>query len=176
MVMASAVSLPLQQLMLCSPLMFAYKESFFWGDGVALVLVLLGFCVYQMSREGRASRGKTKFIDDSSGGDEGNKNSTQQRRGPTLSERRRKKAELEAAREDLRVRRQSLRSGGSFSGVVSKAKIRSLLRCDQCEHLESGVCNTCRALFSSDQWVSMHPDWRKRQEEEALQDQVQYDQ
>ena len=43
MVMASAVALPLQQLVLCSPLMFQYKESFFWGDGVALALVLSGF-------------------------------------------------------------------------------------------------------------------------------------
>ena len=57
MVMASAVALPLQQLVLCSPLMFKYKETSFWGDYVALLLVLFGFTVYQYSKDGRISRG-----------------------------------------------------------------------------------------------------------------------
>ena len=53
MVMATAVALPLQQLVLCSPLMFSYEESFFGGDAVALLFVIVGFAVFQCSREGK---------------------------------------------------------------------------------------------------------------------------
>ena len=162
MVMASAVALPLQQLVLCSPLMFQYKESFFWGDGVALALVLSGFGVYhQCSREGRASRGVTN---DSKESDVVARRSS---RGPTLSARKRKKAELQAAQDDLRERRQSLRSGARNGAGGNRAKMRSLLRCDQCEHLDSGVCDTCRALFASDKWVEMDPEWRERRDRDA---------
>jgi hypothetical protein len=56
-VLASAIALPLQQLVLCSPIVGKWHEGFFWGDGVALVLVLLGFGTYQLlSPEGRAAR------------------------------------------------------------------------------------------------------------------------
>ena len=59
-VLAAAVALPVQQLVLCArPLVGRWAESFFWGDGVALILVLLGFGVYQLlSPEGRAARGR----------------------------------------------------------------------------------------------------------------------
>lgn len=43
MVISSAVALPIQQLILCLPFMGIYRESFFWGDAVALILVLIGF-------------------------------------------------------------------------------------------------------------------------------------
>ncbi|KAL1528290.1 hypothetical protein AB1Y20_009647 [Prymnesium parvum] len=57
MVLASAIALPLQQLVLCSPMVGRWSESFFWGDGLALALVLVGFCVYQaFSPEGREAR------------------------------------------------------------------------------------------------------------------------
>ena len=57
-VLSSSIALPMQQLFLCArPLVGRWAEDFFWGDGLALVLVLLGFGVYQgMSPEGRASR------------------------------------------------------------------------------------------------------------------------
>lgn len=60
MVVATSVALPLQQLVLCSSVLVTKRwvESFFWGDGVALALVLAGFLVYQASREGRAARGE----------------------------------------------------------------------------------------------------------------------
>ena len=54
MVISSAVALPIQQLVLCLPLLGIYRESFFWGDAVALVLVLIGFLIYQvLSPEGK---------------------------------------------------------------------------------------------------------------------------
>ena len=57
MVMSSAISLPLSQLVLCLRfLMGKWVERFFWGDAVALAVVLLGFWVFQMSPEGRAGR------------------------------------------------------------------------------------------------------------------------
>ena len=58
MAVVVAVALPLQQLVLCSkPLVGKWAETFFWGDGVALGLVLLGFVGYQFgSPEGRAAR------------------------------------------------------------------------------------------------------------------------
>lgn len=58
MVLASAIALPLQQLLLCAqPLVGRWAESFFWGDAVALALVLCGFGVYQwLAPEGRAAR------------------------------------------------------------------------------------------------------------------------
>ena len=57
-VLSSSIALPMQQLFLCArPLVGRWAEDFFWGDGLALVLVLHGFGVYQgMSPEGRASR------------------------------------------------------------------------------------------------------------------------
>ena len=118
---------------------------------------------HQCSREGRASRGVTN---DSKESDVVARRSS---RGPTLSARKRKKAELQAAQDDLRERRQSLRSGAIASNGAggSRAKMRSLLRCDQCEHLDSGVCDTCRALFASDKWVEMDPEWRDRRDRDA---------
>ena len=60
MVLSSAIALPLQQLVLCSPLVGKWSESFFYGDGIALALVLVGFGVYQAcSPEGRAARGES---------------------------------------------------------------------------------------------------------------------
>lgn len=58
LVLASAVALPLQQFALCMrPLVGRWAERFFWGDAVALLLVLLGFAIYQgFSPEGRAAR------------------------------------------------------------------------------------------------------------------------
>jgi hypothetical protein len=60
MVIASTIALPLSQLVLClRPLVGKWAEAFFWGDGVALGLVLAGFTLYQaFSREGRAERGE----------------------------------------------------------------------------------------------------------------------
>ena len=56
-VLASAIALPLQQLVLTSPLVGVWREDFFWGDGIALALVLGGFGVYQaLSPEGRRAR------------------------------------------------------------------------------------------------------------------------
>ena len=80
-----------------------------------------------------------------------------------------KKAELEAAQENLQRHRNSMRSGDTAANGVSgaKVKMRSLLRCDQCDHLEAGVCDACRAIFASEEWVAMHPDWQSRQEEES---------
>lgn len=46
-VLATAIALPLEQLVLCvSWLVGKWAESFFWGDGIALVLSLLGFGIY----------------------------------------------------------------------------------------------------------------------------------
>jgi drug/metabolite transporter (DMT)-like permease len=61
MVVASAVALPLIQLVLCSPLVpligGRQAERFDASDLVALVLVLAGFAVYQLlSKEGRSAR------------------------------------------------------------------------------------------------------------------------
>jgi len=58
LVLASAVALPLQQLVLCAkPVLGKWAESFFWGDGVALLLVLAGFAIYQgLAPEGVAAR------------------------------------------------------------------------------------------------------------------------
>ena len=58
MVIASAIALPLSQLVLClRPIVGKWTEDFFWGDGLALVLVLAGFMVYHCySREGQADR------------------------------------------------------------------------------------------------------------------------
>jgi hypothetical protein len=57
MVLTMAVALPLQQLLLClRPLLGRWSEHFFWGDALSLVVVLLGFGVYQISPEGRAKR------------------------------------------------------------------------------------------------------------------------
>jgi len=60
MVMASAISLPLTQIFLCSSAFVGEKwaEKFFWGDAAALSLVMLGFGVYQFSREGKEGRGQ----------------------------------------------------------------------------------------------------------------------
>lgn len=61
MVVASAVALPLQQIVLCLPFLGIYSESFFWGDAVALLLVLAGFLVYQaLSPEGALSASQRK--------------------------------------------------------------------------------------------------------------------
>jgi len=59
MVLSSAIALPLQQLVLCArPIVGRWAEPFFWGDGVALVLVLIGFVINQaVSPEGRAALG-----------------------------------------------------------------------------------------------------------------------
>ena len=58
MVLASAIALPLTQLVLCCrPLLKSYAEDFFWGDGFALLVVLLGFSCFQAcAPEGRAAR------------------------------------------------------------------------------------------------------------------------
>lgn len=57
MVLAVAVALPLQQLVLTQrALVGRWAEQFFPGDAVALVLALAGFVVYQRcSREGKAA-------------------------------------------------------------------------------------------------------------------------
>mmetsp|Transcript_26263 Transcript_26263/g.52678 ORF Transcript_26263/g.52678 Transcript_26263/m.52678 type:complete len:206 (-) Transcript_26263:66-683(-) len=53
----AGATLPLQQLVLCSPLVGRWAERFFWGDGVALCLVLTGFAIYQgCSNEGREAK------------------------------------------------------------------------------------------------------------------------
>ena len=59
LVLVTAVALPLQQLVLCTPaLLGAWAEAFFWGDAVALGFVLVGFGLYQgLAPEGRAARG-----------------------------------------------------------------------------------------------------------------------
>ncbi len=47
MVLASAIALPLQQLVLCAhPIVGRWAESFFWGDGAALAFSLVGFGVF----------------------------------------------------------------------------------------------------------------------------------
>ena len=58
MVLTTAIALPLQQLVLCyRPLLGGLTERFFWGDALALVLVLVGFAAYQLcSPEGVAKR------------------------------------------------------------------------------------------------------------------------
>ena len=58
MVLASAIALPLQQLVLCTPaLVGKWSEHFFVGDAIALVLTLVGFGVYQgLAPEGIAAR------------------------------------------------------------------------------------------------------------------------
>ena len=54
MVIGSATALPLQQLLLCSPVVGTYQVPFVWSDAIALVLVLMGFGVYQtQAREGQ---------------------------------------------------------------------------------------------------------------------------
>eukprot|EP00941_MAST-03F_sp_MAST-3F-sp1_P002341 g2341.t1 len=64
MVIASAVALPLQQLVLCSPLLGTYneyREHFSFSDLVALFLVLSGFVVYELcSKEGKTARDESK--------------------------------------------------------------------------------------------------------------------
>ena len=59
MVLASAISLPLQQLVLCArPLVGHWVERFFWGDAVALGLLCVGLFVYLgLSPEGKKERG-----------------------------------------------------------------------------------------------------------------------
>ena len=58
LVLVTAVALPLQQLVLCArPMVGKWAETFFWGDAVALVLVLAGFAIYQgAAPEGQAAR------------------------------------------------------------------------------------------------------------------------
>lgn len=56
MVLSSALALPLVQIVMCTPLVGRWRAHFFWGDGIALALVLAGFVVYQGSREGQAAR------------------------------------------------------------------------------------------------------------------------
>jgi hypothetical protein len=52
-----AVALPLKQLLLCSPLVGAFAETFQWTDCLALVLVLAGYSIYHgCSPEGHAAR------------------------------------------------------------------------------------------------------------------------
>ena len=62
LVLVTAVALPLQQLVLCTPaLVGKWAEAFFWGDGIALLLVLAGFLMYQLcSSEGRAARAEAR--------------------------------------------------------------------------------------------------------------------
>lgn len=59
MVISSAVALPVQQLVLCLSLLGVYKETFFWGDTVAFVLVLVGFLVHQVLSPDGAFRGRS---------------------------------------------------------------------------------------------------------------------
>ena len=63
-VLSSAIALPLQQLVLCArPIVGKFAERFFWGDALALVLVLVGFGVYQgLSPEGKAARGVSSSV------------------------------------------------------------------------------------------------------------------
>eukprot|EP00051_Salpingoeca_urceolata_P002230 m.48275 g.48275 ORF g.48275 m.48275 type:complete len:424 (-) comp11986_c0_seq2:10-1281(-) len=58
MVLASAIALPLSQLVFCiRPMMGQFYEKFYPTDGAALAMVLVGFGVYQLlSREGRLGR------------------------------------------------------------------------------------------------------------------------
>lgn len=65
LVLVTAVALPLQQLVLCTrPLVGRWAEDFFWGDAVALLLVLVGFGVYQgLSPEGKAARAANSIAD-----------------------------------------------------------------------------------------------------------------
>ena len=59
MVLTTAIALPLQQIVLCLRPLLGNKlaETFFWGDGISLVLVLAGFTVYEAcSPEGVARR------------------------------------------------------------------------------------------------------------------------
>ena len=59
MVLASAISLPLSQIVFCLPfLLGCLTEKFLYTDAAALVLCLGGFVVYQkFSREGILARG-----------------------------------------------------------------------------------------------------------------------
>jgi drug/metabolite transporter (DMT)-like permease len=62
MVVTIALALPLQQLVLCTHFLLGkFSEAFFWGDTVALVLVMFGFLMYQYGH-----RGKEKDDEDSS--------------------------------------------------------------------------------------------------------------
>jgi len=57
MVITTAISLPLQQLVLCMrPLLGKWAEKFFWGDSAALALVLAGFLVYQRAHATESER------------------------------------------------------------------------------------------------------------------------
>jgi len=58
MVISNALSLPLQQLVLCSSVLVGhYQEAFSLWDGVSLILVFAGFLIYQMlSPEGLKAR------------------------------------------------------------------------------------------------------------------------
>lgn len=47
MVIASAVALPIQQIAFVLPFMGKYQGKFFWSDGIALSLVMIGFSVCQ---------------------------------------------------------------------------------------------------------------------------------
>jgi len=66
MVISSAVALPIQQLILTLPLLGVYRESFFWGDFVALVLVLGGFVIFQvLAPEGSFAASEREYLDES---------------------------------------------------------------------------------------------------------------
>ena len=144
MVVTIAIALPLQQLVLCMKILLGkYSELFFWGDSVALVFVLLGFLLYQSAQPNQTN----------------NNTASHQARldAHTLVDHAKEKALV--AQTHLNASRQRRRS--SANSVV-----RSVLSCEQCERLERGMCDDCRRLFKSNEWLGLHPEWKAKQARE----------
>ena len=42
--------------------------------------------------------------------------------------------------------------------------IRRLLKCKECASKDSGMCDSCRHVFLSKEWISLHPEWKAKDE------------
>jgi len=152
MVITIAIALPLQQLVLCTKFLLGkFSETFFWGDSVALILVLFGFCLYQYANNTNMNTATNK------------KPQSQYdiRRNNTVSSQARSEAieRIDSAKTEAREKAAARR-------MSSTSLARSTLHCVACEELEKGMCDNCREIFKSDEWIKLHPEWKEKQERE----------
>ena len=149
MVITIAVALPLQQLVLCTKgLLGKWSERFFWGDSVALGLVLLGFLCYQY-----AHRQQFNDIYQNNNTDDSMISSSLEQRS-------------KAARARINHAQVIARTKATARRMSSRSVARQTLKCEACEEIERGMCNDCRDLFKSDEWTKLHPEWKEKKERE----------
>jgi hypothetical protein len=69
-----------------------------------------------------------------------------------------KKLEATSAQKEFEKKRRNLEE----STTPEVSAVRRLLKCEECATKEGGMCDTCRQVFLSKKWISVHPEWESR--------------